>query len=437
MRKWFSFTTGRSAIEFERKLYQLVNDYEQAVVLTDKYPYYNGHAQQYREFDLLAGFDALDVIDEDLHQLEFMAGNLNDWLLGYFSYDLKNELEPLLASCNPDLSGFKHFCFFRPRYIIKKKGDNWHLGYDTSCDTAESSNRFLLEIKKIKVTNEELPSLNFKPNVTRRSYLEKVKKLKNHIRRGDIYEVNYCIDFFAEAVQMNPAAVFEKLLELAPMPFAALLRCRNSFLLGSSPERYMRKRGARIISQPMKGTAKRNEESDDDFRVMKQLAVSDKERAENIMIADLVRNDMSKIAARGTVKVDDLCSVFPFPGVYQMVSTISAQMHGDANWFDPIRHSFPMGSMTGAPKISAMQIIDKYEKNSRGLYSGAVGYITPELDYDFNVVIRSFLYNQERGYLSYTVGSAITDACDASLEYEECLLKAGALRSVFSKKGKL
>ncbi len=203
--------------------------------------------------------------------------------------------------------------------------------------------------------------------------------------------------------------------------------------MGASPERYLRKRGARILSQPMKGTARKNSEAYDDYKVMKSLAESDKERAENIMIADLVRNDLARVAARGTVKVDDLCSVFPYPGVYQMVSTISAQIHGDDSWLDPVRCSFPMGSMTGAPKIRAMELIEKYEKTSRSLYSGAVGYVTPELDYDFNVVIRSFLYNQNSGYLSYTVGSAITDVCCPSDEYSECLLKAERLRSVFNK----
>jgi para-aminobenzoate synthetase component 1 len=219
------------------------------------------------------------------------------------------------------------------------------------------------------------------------------------------------------------------------MPFGALLRDNDSFLMGASPERYLRKRGVRILSQPMKGTARRGGDSNtENLKIIKELAESGKERAENIMIADLVRNDLSRFAARGTVKVDDLCTVFSYPKVYQMVTTVSAQMHSDASWIDPVRCSFPMGSMTGAPKISAMQLIDRYEKTARGLYSGAVGYISPELDFDFNVVIRSFLFNKKSEYLSYTVGSAITEACNASDEYDECLIKADALRNVFFKK---
>ena len=435
MRKWISFSPGYQSGRFEQKLYQMVNDFKHAVVLTDQYPFYSGHAHQYHEFSVLAGFGALNVWDEDINQLESEAYRLNDWLLGYFSYDLKNEFESGLSSSNWDFAGFQNFGFFQPRFMIRRTGESWHLGYESDCDTQQDALSFVEKIRGYSVhENYDLPSITFQSNVSREEYLQTVEKLKHHIRKGDIYEINYCIDFFCERVAIDPARVFSELMKIAPMPFSTLLRHNESFLMSASPERYLRKRGARVLSQPMKGTAKRNPSKSEDYKVMKQLAESDKERAENIMIADLVRNDLARVAARGTVKVDDLCSVFPFPGVYQMISTVSAQMHPDAHWVDPIKYSFPMGSMTGAPKISAMELIEKYEKSARGLYSGAVGYITPELDFDFNVVIRSFLYNQASQYLSYSVGSAITDVCNASMEYEECLLKAENLRNVFNKK---
>jgi para-aminobenzoate synthetase component 1 len=435
MRKWFSFSTGGSVLVFEQKLYRLVNEYQHAIVLTDKYPFYNGHAQQYHEFDILAGFDALEVFCDDLQALEYAGHRLNVWWLGYFSYDLKNDLEPLLSSRNPDFVGFNKVGFFQPRYMIKKSGDNWYLGYNTNADSLTSAKDFLNSLKKWTLSSEYLPHFDFETNVSRHEYVNVVKKLKDYIRRGDIYEINYCIDFFSKKTAINPAHVFEELLNLSPMPFGALLRDNDSFLMGASPERYLRKRGVRILSQPMKGTARRGGDSNtENLKIIKELAESGKERAENIMIADLVRNDLSRFAARGTVKVDDLCTVFSYPKVYQMVTTVSAQMHSDASWIDPVRCSFPMGSMTGAPKISAMQLIDRYEKTARGLYSGAVGYISPELDFDFNVVIRSFLFNKKSEYLSYTVGSAITEACNASDEYDECLIKADALRNVFLQK---
>ncbi len=433
MRKWFSFSTGCSGLKFEQKLYRLVNNYKHAVVLTDKYPYYNGHAQQYHEFDFLAGFDALNVFHEDFGAFDKKGLKCGAWLLGSFAYDVADVVQPILSSENPDFTGFKKFSFFQPRYMVKKSGDNWYFGYHSSADTLQSCKTFLNYIKSLDVPSGSIPDTKFKANVSQKEYLEVVQKLKYHIRRGDIYEINYCIDFFCENITLDPGLVFSRLLNIAPMPFSTLLRHDDSFLMGASPERYMRKRGARIISQPMKGTAKRVNDKIIDAETVKFLSESSKERAENIMIADLVRNDLSRIAARGTVKVDDLCSVFPYPGVFQMISTVSAQMHSHSRWLDPIRYSFPMGSMTGAPKISAMQLIERYEKTARGLFSGSVGYISPELDFDFNVIIRSFLYNRASKYLSYSVGSAITEACEAAAEYEECILKANALRGVLRK----
>lgn len=433
MRKWISFFPGEYSRRFEQRLFRMVNEYKHAAVLTDKYPYYNGQAHQYHEFEFLAGFDALTVFDEDLIDLSGAAASLNDWLLGYFSYDLKNELEPELSSVNIDPIGFRRFSFFQPRFMVRKSNESWQLGFQTDRDDLQTAERFLNLLRQVDISEDELPEIHFQSNVSGEEYLKIVGELKEHIHKGDIYEINYCIDFFAKRKGLDPGMVFSQLIQIAPMPFAVLMRDDNSFLMGASPERYLRKRGARLISQPMKGTARRSSENQDDYRVMKSLADSDKERAENIMIADLVRNDLSRVAARGTVKVEELCSVLPFPGVYQMISTISAQMHADANWLDPVRYSFPMGSMTGAPKIRAMQLIDRYEKTSRSLYSGAVGYVTPELDYDFNVVIRSLLYNRDSGHLSYTVGSAITGMCDAREEYDECLLKAERLRALFNK----
>jgi len=434
MRKWFSFSPREYSGKFEQRLFRLVYEFEYAVVLTDKYPFYNGHVQQYHEFDLLAGFDSLEVFEEDFNRLGNTASSLNDWLLGYFSYDLKDEFEAVLSSENFDPVGFKKFCFFQPRFLIRKSNDSWQIGYQTDNDSEKEAELFVEKIRTIVLDDKPgIHDFSFQPNVSKSEYLNTVKALKKHIRKGDIYEINYCIDFFARVEGLDPALVFKELIDIAPMPFSALLRHKDAFMMGASPERYLRKRGARILSQPMKGTARKKSETYDDYKVMKSLAESDKERAENIMIADLVRNDLARVAARGTVKVDDLCSVFPYPGVYQMVSTISAQMHGDSSWLDPVRSSFPMGSMTGAPKIRAMELIEKYEKTSRSLYSGAVGYVTPELDYDFNVVIRSFLFNQNSGHLSYTVGSAITDVCNPSDEYNECILKAEKLRSVFNK----
>ncbi|MGQ1891188.1 chorismate-binding protein [Thermophagus sp. OGC60D27] len=431
MRKWLSFSLGVQDEVFERRLYRMVNCFDYAAVLVDKYPFYHGDVQPYRAFDLLAGFDAIDVIHDHLAQMDAAINAAGDWFLGYFSYDLKNDLESGLSTSHKEKSGFRKLSFFRPRFLLKKNGQDWSMGYESRLDTPKTCHAFIDRIKRLAVADDALPKVDFKCNMSHRQYLDGVEKLKEHIHRGDIYEVNFCMEFFSHEVNVDPAMVFEKLLGISPMPFSALLRDNHSFLMGASPERYLRKRGAMILSQPMKGTIRRSDVKDRDLNLMRTLSESEKERAENIMITDLVRNDLSRSAARGTVKVDELCSVLPFPGVFQMISTVTAQMHHDAHWLDPLKHSFPMGSMTGAPKIKAMELIDRYEKSARGLYSGSVGYITPELDFDFNVVIRSFLYNQMDRYLSYSVGSAITAACDAEDEYEECWLKAKTLRKLF------
>ncbi len=434
MRNWISFSPLGDRELFERKLYGMASQYSYAAVLTDKYPFYNGHAQQYHEFDLLAGFDALELLQGDMDTLERGAAGLNDWLLGYFSYNMADQLEPGLFSKTSDVNfDFGPLSFFRPRFLIRKQGSNWYLGYNSRVDTPASGHLFLAEVNAFPTDESPLAlsRLVFKERVSRSQYLDAVSKLKQHILRGDIYEINYCFELFSEEAAIDPVAVFDRLMRISPMPFGVFYKQNDSYLLGASPERFLRKRGARVLSQPMKGTVKRGRHAGEDLQVMREFSASEKERAENIMIADLVRNDLSRVAARGTVRVDELCGIFSYPGLYQMVSTVSAQMHPDAVWLAPVKAAFPMGSMTGAPKIKAMQLIDQYELTPRGLYSGAVGYITPELDYDFNVVIRSFLYNEATKYLSYSVGSAITAGCNPEEEYRECQLKAQVLKEMF------
>ena len=202
--------------------------------------------------------------------------------------------------------------------------------------------------------------------------------------------------------------------------------------MSASPERYLKKVGNQLISQPIKGTARRFADAVLDAQAKEQLSTDPKERSENIMIVDLVRNDLSRTAAKGSVQVEELCAIYSFEQVHQMISTITSEMLPEYKAVDALQTTFPMGSMTGAPKISAMQIIEQLEETKRGLYSGAVGYFTPEGDFDFNVVIRSILYNEQNQYVSFSVGSAITALSVPENEYEECLVKAKAMREVLT-----
>ena len=272
--------------------------------------------------------------------------------------------------------------------------------------------------------------IKIKLRIHKDDYFKKVTRLLEHIRKGDVYEINFCQEFYSEETQIAPVETYFKLNEISKPPFAAFLKLDDSYLLSASPERYLKKSGSKVSSQPIKGTAKRAANEVEDMLLKEALANDMKEQSENIMIVDLVRNDLSRVALKGSVKVDELCKVYTFEQVHQLISTITCEVETKIHPVDIIRATFPMGSMTGAPKISAMKLIETYEETKRGLYSGAVGYFTPNGDFDFNVVIRSILYNEKNKYVSYSVGGAITAKSDPVKEYEECLVKAKAMREV-------
>jgi para-aminobenzoate synthetase component 1 len=297
-------------------------------------------------------------------------------------------------------------------------------------DEVEEDFENIVKSQKSKVEIEEIATIQ--QRIPKASYLEKVSKILEHIHQGDIYEANFCMEFFVENAMINPIEKFIKLNEISQPPFAVLFKNNKHFLLSATPERYLRKEGERVISEPIKGTAKRFLDPIEDEQSKMQLALDPKERAENIMITDLVRNDLSRTAQKGSVEVQELCKIYSFLQVHQMISTVTSKLDAQYSVVDVLKTTFPMGSMTGAPKISVMKIIEQLEETKRGLYSGAVGYFAPNGDFDFNVIIRSILYNQEKKYISFSVGSAITSQSIPEKEYEECLLKAKAMREVLS-----
>ena len=270
-------------------------------------------------------------------------------------------------------------------------------------------------------------NIQLQPALSKQEYIETVQKLQQHILRGDCYEINYCQEFFAENILIEPVAVYQQLLEISPIPFSCFYKLENKYLLCASPERFLSRINNKIFSQPIKGTAPRNANAVLDNIEKENLSKNKKEKSENVMIVDLVRNDLSKICIEGSVEVEELFSIHSFPQVHQMISTVTGELKQDISFAEIIKATFPMGSMTGAPKRSAMQLIEQYEKTKRQLFSGSVGYISPQKDFDFNVVIRSIFYNAANRYLNYLVGSAITFYADAEKEYEECILKAKAI----------
>lgn len=432
MRTIISFTV-QDILRFKESLLQWSQQYEEIVWLDS-----NNHKSSYSSFDALLAVEALSIVKTNapgaFDKLSHFRNSTNDWIFGFLTYDLKNDLEDL-SSCNPDQLQFPELLFFQPKKVIRiqgKKVDFIYHNADKITIEADFNNISKLQFQENSF-NSEIPLQNpirIKMRIFKDEYFRRIDKMLAHIHRGDIYEANFCQEFYAEDIQINPLKVYSNLNEISHAPFSTFLRFGANYLLSASPERYLKKTGRKLISQPIKGTAKRDMDTTIDNSNRKNLENDPKERSENIMIVDLVRNDLSKSAVKGSVLVEQLCKVHTFKQVHHMISTITAQIPEGRDPVEILKETFPMGSMTGAPKIAAMKIIEELESFKRGLYSGAVGYFTPEGDFDFNVIIRSILYNAATKYVSFSVGSAITAKAIAEREYEECLLKAKAMRSV-------
>lgn len=351
----------------------------------------------------------------------FLDQNKDAYLFGYLSYDLKNDIEKLNSS-NFDGLDFPDLHFWKPKYVIRLQKENYiFLQGEKNPEIFDFLNYFLEEETD---ANFHKFDIHFQPRTPKEKYIQNVNKLKESIQRGDIYEVNYCQEYYAENVEIKyPLDTYFKLNNISKAPFSVYLEMEDHFVFCGSPERYIQKKNNKLISQPIKGTAARSEDIKIDENNKLALENSPKERSENVMIVDLVRNDFSKIAKKGTVAVEELCKIYSFSTVHQMISTIACEPKETSNFTDIIRATFPMGSMTGAPKVSAMELIEKQEDFKRGLYSGSIGYIAPNGDFDFNVVIRSLIYNRKTNYLSCAVGGAITIKSDPEAEFEECQIK--------------
>ena len=393
----------------------------------------NDYQQKYSSYDCVLAVDAFTSIKTDYHNafedLKQYQQQTKDWLFGYLAYDLKNDTEDLQSN-NFDGLEFPDLFFFQPKKLFLLKGKELEIHYLRMCDDEMESD--IEEIQKIILHPTSYIQPKIEQRISKESYIAKVTEMLSHIHRGDIYEANFCMEFYAENATIDTLDIYQKLNSISHPPFAAYFKNNQQFLLCASPERYLRKEENKVISQPIKGTAKRYADETLDQKAKTDLAQNPKERSENIMIVDLVRNDLSHTATKGSVEVEELCGIYSFEQVHQMISTVVSTVDHSTSPIEILRTTFPMGSMTGAPKISAMKIIEELEETKRGLYSGAVGYFTPNNDFDFNVVIRSILYNAENEYLSFSVGSAITSQAVPELEYEECLLKAKAMFEVLS-----
>ena len=386
----------------------------------------SGYAMAPHQYECLLAVGVQQSVQSGPNSLKdmdaLMAGN--GWVFGHLSYEAAHHrfrLQP-----KKDHIGFPLFYFFQPQIVISLQGDQLKI-------EGENAEAIFSQLQATEISTEKcFKSLLLQRRLQKEAYIQTIHQLQAHIQRGDCYEINFCQEFFAEEASINPIDIYRQLVQLSPNPFAALYRVRDQYLICASPERYLARKGDRLVSQPIKGTAQRHPDAALDEQLKKALWQSQKERSENVMIVDLVRNDLSRVCKEGSVQVDELFGIYPFPQVHQMISTISGGIKEGITFSQIIEATFPMGSMTGAPKQRVMELIQQYEPVGRGIFSGAVGYKAPGGDFDFNVVIRSIMYNASTGYLSYQTGSGITFYADAEREWEECELKGEAIKKVLT-----
>lgn len=356
-----------------------------------------------------------------LSRLEQLTAAHSDYVFGHAGYNLKHETENISCAF-PDEDGFEALYFFVPEIVIEQRNSEWWAGYFSIEQIARLETLLQENDAASKPQDVQLSSVT-----DAESYRTQCNSLLAHIHRGDIYEINYCIGFNGTGKELNPVDVFMRLHELSEAPMSVLYRKNNAWLMCASPERFISKMGSTVQSQPIKGTIRRGNNAEEDEALRTQLRNDPKERSENVMIVDLVRNDLSRIAKPASVHVPEFLGIHTFKTVHQMISTVECEIDTHVSFSEILKATFPMGSMTGAPKISAMKLAEKHEAQSRGIYSGSVGCILPNGDFDFNVVIRSITWNAATGHVSAKAGSAITAKSSPEKEYEECLLKAKAM----------
>ena len=386
----------------------------------------NNHYQfESPAFDCLLAVGCKRSVQLDRNDLftslkQFYDGNPS-WLFGHISY-------PENKMAQPDPIGFEDAFFFEPEILVTLKGQTLTIESDSENHASVFK---AIDAQPAIITKKISTSVRIHHTETRKQYLDKIASLKRHIQRGDCYEINYCQAFFAEEATLDPLYLYHALTSVSPNPFAAMYKLNDRYCLCASPERFIKKTGELVISQPIKGTSKRYvSDALADIQSKEQLLHSEKDKTENVMIVDLVRNDLSRICTEGSVHVKELFGIYSFPQVHQMISTIEGKVSPATHWTAILEACFPMGSMTGAPKVKVMELIDAHENFSRGLFSGTIGYVTPAGDFDFNVVIRSLFYHESKKLVSFKAGGGITFNSDAENEYEESLLKAAAIKRI-------
>ena len=413
---------------FKVQILRWINQFDVCTFLDN-----HAYESPYATLDCIAAacpssFIALDKVNAGAVD-EFIQTHSGEWIFAHFNF----EYHSITKSTNKaNLTGFPLAYLYIPSVIIEL-ADN-KVTIQSEHENLQQLFEQISGYTRVVLADENTSqTTSITPLISKSAYLEAIHKILALIRLGDFYEINYCQAFKVQHLPAHPVDVYTHLTAVSPTPFACFYKNDSDYVLCASPERYLQKKGNQLISQPIKGTIKRNLENEADDRLQLQtLQNSSKDKSENVMVVDLVRNDLSKICARGSVQVSELFGIYSFPQVHQMISTITGKVNDTILFSEILDATFPMGSMTGAPKKSVMETIDAVEPTKRGLYSGTIGYFNPAGDFDFNVVIRSIFYNSITKQASYQVGGGITIYSDPDKEYDECLLKAAAIKKVLT-----
>ncbi len=378
--------------------------------------------EDYLKVDWIFAASEASTSTKTLEQL--LISGENKWWFGHIAYDTTYHWNNIKQE-NLSKYTISPSFFFEPQFLAISKNSKIEIIIDTI--GLGNVNPFL---DKIEFKTE--PKFNnFMNDISKKTYLENLEFIKKSIKQGDFYEINYCLHWKSEIKNYNSIQILQKLSGQSPAPFSAFYKHNSIEVFCASPERFLKNENGRLLSQPIKGTSQRSSNSilDHEFKIGLQNSI--KERAENVMIVDLVRNDLSIHSIPGSIKVTELCNIYSFPSVHQMISSVESNINPNINPLEALKSAFPMGSMTGAPKKIVMETIEYLENQTRGLYSGSLGYITPERNYDFNVVIRSLICDTDQMLAFNSAGSAITWDSLPESEYLECILKTKAIQSLF------
>jgi len=385
----------------------------------------------------LFAFGKIDSLElNEFESLSKADGFINQhngkYVFSCISYDVKNSIEKLTSS-NSDLISFPYAIFWTAKLVLTIVDDQFVIiegeGNDIDFDEVKV---FVSAFMKEQEASLAVQNVQFHPSISKEFYLTKIDQAKEQIQLGNVYELNFCQQFVASNVkEIDSSLLFQQLHKMTEAPFSVYVKWMNWEVFCGSPERFIQRKGSKMITQPIKGTIQRGKTALEDEQFINQLSNNPKEISENMMITDLVRNDLSKIALRGSVCVEELIGVHTFKTLHHLISTVACELNEEVTFSTIFEAMFPMGSMTGAPKLSVMRITEELESFKRGIYSGTIGCIHPSGDFDFNVVIRSLVYNKTLRTLSCAVGSAITIESDPESEYNECLTKVKRIIELF------